>query len=210
MKILSVTPLAIPDLLVIRAARFRDGRGYFTEHFRASDMDALAPRLGVKEFRVLQANESRSAGGVVRGLHFQWSPYMGKLVRPLSGRLVDMALDIRVGSPTLGRIVLYDMPFDAGSDWFEWIWLPPGFAHGTLFPEESSIEYLCTGDWSPASEAGISPLAPDLDWSLCAPSMRAVFGDVLSRGACLSEKDRHGHTLASWLAREESAFFRVA
>ncbi|MDR1036037.1 MAG: dTDP-4-dehydrorhamnose 3,5-epimerase family protein [Deltaproteobacteria bacterium] len=207
MKILSVTPLAIPDLLVIRAARFRDGRGYFTEHFRASDMDVLAPSLGTGEFRVLQANESRSVKGVIRGLHFQWSPYMGKLVRPLSGRLVDMALDIRRKSPTLGKIVLHDMPFDADADWFEWIWLPPGFAHGTFFPEESSIEYLCTGSWSPATEAGISPLAPDLDWSLCDPRARKVFEDLLSDGATLSEKDRFGHTLEGWLAREESGLF---
>ncbi|MDR1040802.1 MAG: dTDP-4-dehydrorhamnose 3,5-epimerase family protein [Deltaproteobacteria bacterium] len=207
MKILSVKPLAIPDVKVIRAARFRDGRGYFTEHFRASDLDALAPGLGVTEFRILQANESRSAKGVIRGLHFQWSPYMGKLVRPLSGRLVDMALDIRRASPTLGRIVLYDMPFDPEADWFEWIWVPPGFAHGTMFPEESAIEYLCTGEWSPGNEAGVSPLAPDLDWSLCDKGLRGAFEGLLSEGIALSEKDLRGLTLAGWLAREESRLF---
>ncbi|MDR1315191.1 MAG: dTDP-4-dehydrorhamnose 3,5-epimerase family protein [Deltaproteobacteria bacterium] len=207
MKILSVTPLAIPDVKVIRAARFRDGRGYFTEHYRASDMNSIAPRLGLEEFKILQANESRSAKGVIRGLHFQWSPYMGKLVRPLSGRLVDMALDVRRKSPTLGKIVLYDMPFDPDADFFEWIWLPPGFAHGTLFPEPSSIEYLCTGDWSPGNEAGISPVSPDLDWTLCDPGLKGVYEGVLSEGAALSEKDRAGDTLAAWLAREESALF---
>jgi dTDP-4-dehydrorhamnose 3,5-epimerase len=132
---------------------------------------------------------------------------MGKLVRPLSGRLVDMALDIRRGSPSLGKIVLYDMPFDPEAGWLEWIWLPPGFAHGTLFTEESTIEYFCTGEYSPGTEAGISPLAPDLDWSLCAPGLMREFEALISSGAVLSEKDRAGLTLAGWLGREESRHF---
>jgi dTDP-4-dehydrorhamnose 3,5-epimerase len=208
MKILSVTPLAMPEIKVIRAARFPDGRGYFSEHFRASDFDALASGpLEAPGARVLQANESRSRKGVVRGLHFQWGPAMGKLVRPLSGRLVDMALDIRRDSPTLGKIVLRDMPFDPEADWFEWIWIPPGFAHGTFFTEESSIEYFCTAEYSPGTEAGISPVAPDLDWSLCDPGLRGEYEALLSEGAALSEKDRRGLTLAAWLAGADSANF---
>ncbi|MDR3155259.1 MAG: dTDP-4-dehydrorhamnose 3,5-epimerase family protein [Deltaproteobacteria bacterium] len=208
MKILSVTPLEIPDVKVIRAARFRDGRGYFTEHFRASDFNELASGpLGAPGARMLQANESWSRRGVIRGLHFQWAPSMGKLVRPLSGRLVDMALDIRRGSPALGKIILYDMPFDQEADWLEWIWLPPGFAHGCLFPCDTAIEYLCTGEYSPLTEAGISPLAPDLDWSLADPALKAEFEAILSGGAVLSAKDRAGATLASWLACGDSRNF---
>jgi dTDP-4-dehydrorhamnose 3,5-epimerase len=208
MKILSATPLAIPDVVAVRVARFRDSRGYFTEHFRASDFDALASGpLGVPGASIRQANESRSKAGVIRGLHFQWAPYMGKLVRPLSGRLLDLALDIRRGSPTLGKAVLYDMPFDPEAGWMEWIWLPPGFAHGVAFPEESAIEYLCTGEYSPGTEAGISPFAPDLDWSLCAPALKAVWDGIVAAGAVVSDKDLQGHTLAGWLAREDSELF---
>jgi dTDP-4-dehydrorhamnose 3,5-epimerase len=208
MKILSVTPLALPDVQVVRAARFRDGRGYFSEHFRASDFEALAAGpLGAPGAAILQANESRSKEGVVRGLHFQWSPDMGKLVRPVSGRLFDMALDIRRGSPTLGRIIIHEMPCDPDADWLEWIWLPPGFAHGMFFREESLVEYFCTAEYSPATEAGISPLAPDLDWSLCDPRLKGEFDSLLSAGAALSAKDREGLTLAAWLAGEDSANF---
>jgi dTDP-4-dehydrorhamnose 3,5-epimerase len=203
-----VTPLAIPDVKIVRAARFKDGRGYFTEHFRASDFESLVSGpLGLPGAAVLQTNESRSVRGVVRGLHFQWAPSMGKLVRPLYGRLVDMALDVRRNSPYLGKVILYDMPFDPEAEWFEWIWLPPGFAHGTFFTETSAIEYFCTAEYSPSTEAGISPLAPDLDWSLADPALKGEFDALLSEGIALSEKDRNGHTLAGWLAGKDATNF---
>ncbi len=198
MKILSVTRLAIPDVKVIRFARFGDDRGYFSEHFRQTDF-ASHPDLGLfADQSFVQCNEAFSRRGTLRGLHFQWQPKMGKLVRPLSGRLIDFALDIRPRSPWFGRIIGYDLPALRERDFAEWIWVPPGFAHGTLLPEETVIEYFCTAAWNPEAEAGISPLAPDLDWSLCDPQLRTLFAEIVSQGPLLADKDRHAPTLTEW------------
>lgn len=207
MKILDVKTLSIPEIKVVRYHRFRDHRGYFTEHFRKSDFDenpALGFLRGV-DFR--QANESYSRRGTVRGLHFQWNPYMGKLVRPLHGRLVDLVLDVRKGSPTFGQLIAYDLPARPEADFAEWIWVPPGFAHGTLLPEDSAIEYFCSGEYSPRCEAGISPLAEDIDWSLCDPALRRLFQEVAAGELLLSDKDRDGLSLAAWHRDERSELF---
>ena len=207
MKILSVTSLAIPDVKVIRFARFADHRGYFTEPFRRSDIDRH-PELTFLRDRVLpQMNESWSRVGVVRGLHFQWDPSMGKLLRTLHGRMVDIFLDIRHGSPTLGQAAMYDLSSADDGPYGEWIWVPPGFAHGSFFTAESRIEYLCSGEYNPACEAGITPLSPDIDWALCEPGLRGEF-EQLMRGTCiLSEKDRDAPTLSAWMADWRSHHF---
>jgi dTDP-4-dehydrorhamnose 3,5-epimerase len=122
MKIISVSDLPLPGVKVIRFARFLDQRGYFTEPFRRSDFDSR-PGLGdLSGATFVQANESHSRPNVVRGLHFQWDPFMGKLVRTLAGHMVDVVLDLRKGSPTLGNAVMHDMPADTQADWGEWIW----------------------------------------------------------------------------------------
>lgn len=210
MKMIDIRPLAIPDVKVLRFGRFRDERGYFTEHFRRSDFAALDGGGILDGGNILQANESRSRAGVVRGLHIQWEPVMGKLVRTVSGRMVDLVLDLRKGSPFLGRVIACDMPADPDRDWDEWIWVPVGFAHGNYFTEPSAIEYFCTSAYGPGCEAGISPLAPDLDWSLCDPALREEFHALDARfgGVLLSEKDRAGLTLAAWLADPHSGRFR--
>jgi dTDP-4-dehydrorhamnose 3,5-epimerase-like enzyme len=83
----------------------------------------------------------------------------------------------------------------------EWLWVPPGFAHGNFFLAPTVIEYLCSGEYSPGCEAGISPLAPDLDWSLCDPEMRVRFQVAAAApDLCLTDKDRHGFTVAAWAA----------
>jgi dTDP-4-dehydrorhamnose 3,5-epimerase len=207
MKILSVERLAIPDVLAVRFQRFADERGYFTETFRRSDFDktpGLEPLRGVP---FLQANESFSKKGVVRGLHFQWNPYQGKLVRTVRGHMVDLALDIRKGSPTLGKVVARDMPRREGDAQGEWVWVPPGFAHGVVFLEDSTIEYFCSGEWSPGCEASISPLAGDLDWSLCDPAAAAAARGVLSGAPVVSTKDREGFDVARWLTDPRSENF---
>lgn len=197
MKILNVKSLAIPDVKVVRFARFCDQRGFFTEPFRRSDF-AGHPDLGfMRGVEFFQINESFSHAGVMRGLHFQWNPYMGKLVRTCVGRMIDMVLDIRQGSPSYGRIVAYDMPAANTDDASEWIWVPPGFAHGNLFTEPTQIIYLCSGEYSPGCEAGISPLAADLDWSLCDPTLKSVF-DQVAAAPIMSDKDRSGLTLSAW------------
>lgn len=198
MKLIEVKTLRIPEVKVIRFARYCDHRGYFTEHYRKSDFEDHAETVFMKEVEFLQCNESYSKKGAVRGLHFQWDPYMGKLVRTIKGRMVDMVLDIRKGSPTFGRIILYDIPARSDSDYGEWIWVPPGFAHGNFFTEDTIIEYLCTGEYSPGNEAGISPLAEDIDWSLCDQGLKKEFADIAPSTNLITDKDKDGFSLDGW------------
>ncbi len=207
MKILSVKSLAIEDVKVIRFARFADERGYFTEPYRRSDTVGHPDLKGFSSLQFVQINESFSKRGVCRGLHFQWNPYMGKLVRTTQGHMVDLVLDIRKGSPTLGKITAFDMATAVSDNYSEWIWVPPGFAHGNFFTEDSRIEYLCSGEYSPGCEAGISPLAKDLDWSLCPDELRQMFDTTVRASGLLSEKDRNGLTLEQWLSDSRSENF---
>jgi dTDP-4-dehydrorhamnose 3,5-epimerase-like enzyme len=85
--------------------------------------------------------------------------------------------------------------------------VPPGFAHGNYFTEETIIEYLCSGEYSPGNEGGVSPLAEDLDWSLCVPELRDEFRSLVESGATLSEKDRDAGSFADWQADPRSEHF---
>jgi dTDP-4-dehydrorhamnose 3,5-epimerase len=193
MKILEVNELAIREVKVIRVAKFRDARGYFFEHYRRSTVDDL-PFL--QDLAFVQANSSFSRAGTIRGLHFQWNPYMGKLVRTVHGRMVDLVLDIRKATPTFGCMLAYDMPVH--DEYADLIWVPPGFAHGNVFPQDTYIEYLCTGEYNPSCEAGISPLAPDIDWSLCAPDLKRLFETTAANSPLMTDKDRSALTVGAW------------
>ncbi len=207
MKVIDVKTLAIEAVKVIRFGRFSDHRGYFTEHFRRSDFHSHPDLEFLHGLEFVQANESYSRAGTIRGLHFQWNPHMGKLLRTLSGRMVDMFLDVRKGSPTYGKIACYDMPADYEADHQEWIWVPPGFAHGNFFTVDSAIEYFCSGEYSPGCEGGVSPFAPDIDWSACDPELRAEFEALVAGDPLVTEKDREGFTLEAWGADERSQNF---
>lgn len=207
MKITYVEQLAIPEIRVIRFARFSDHRGYFTEHYRASDFagQEIGDFLGGSQF--VQMNESFSRTGTVRGMHFQWNPYMGKLVRTVHGHMVDLILDVRIGSPTYGHMIAFDMPASHWDESGAWIWVPPGFAHGNFFLAETSIEYLCTGEYSPGCEAGISPLATDIDWSLCNKRLQHDFEQIVESSPLMTDKDRNGLSLAEWACDDRSQHF---
>ena len=207
MKILEVKDLAIPDVKVVKFARFADSRGFFTEPFRRSDFDNPPEMKFLCGVPFLQVNESYSKPGVMRGLHFQWNPFMGKLLRTLTGRMYDMFCDIRKGSPTYGKIAIYDMPVDMERDYSEWIWVPPGFAHGNFFNEDSIIEYFCSGEYSPGCEASISPLSEDLDWSLCDKNIKSVFDEIISKDLKITDKDKFGYSLKAWTEDERSNNF---
>jgi dTDP-4-dehydrorhamnose 3,5-epimerase len=207
MKILSVDTLAIPDVKVIRFGRFSDHRGYFTEPFRQSDIDAHPDLNFLRGVRLPQINESWSRAGTIRGLHFQWNPYMGKLVRTVHGHMVDVFLDIRLGSPTFSKIAMHDMPSPADGGEGAWIWVPPGFAHGNYFPAESHIEYFCTGEYSAGCEAGISPLAADFDWSLCDPALKSGFDALVAGSPVMSDKDKQAFSLSAWQQDERARHF---
>ncbi len=205
MKIISITQLALSEVKVIRFGRFLDNRGYFSEPFRDSDFKTI-PEL--KDINFVQSNESYSKAGTVRGLHFQWSPPQGKMVRTIFGHMADMVLDIRKNSPTFGKAIIYNMPQNFGNDYSEWIWVPPGFAHGNFYVEESAIEYFCSGEYNPGAEAGISPLSSDIDWSLCDPELYKQFQSIIGRSDLLiSDKDKNGLSVKAWNSDNRSANF---
>lgn len=208
MKIISVSSLALPEVKVIRYKRFTDNRGYFTETFNKAEF-AENPELSfLKNTEFVQVNESYSYKHTVRGLHFQWSPYQGKLVRTVLGHMTDLVMDIRKGSPQFGKIISYDLPADQRRDYGELIWIPVGFAHGGFYQEESQIEYLCTSNWNPQSEAGISPLSADIDWSLCDTSLRSIFQEIVTHEHLMSAKDKDGFTVEQWSQNPNSQQFQ--
>lgn len=208
MKITNVSNLAIPDIKVIQFARFSDHRGYFTETFRKSDYRNHPDMAFLKDIDFVQCNESFSRKGAIRGLHFQWNPYMGKMVRTIYGHMVDLVLDIRKGSSTYGKAIAHDMPSSQDNTTNEWIWVPPGFAHGNLFLKDTVIEYFCSGEYSQGCEAGISPLADDIDWSLCDPGLREKFLEVSAVTQLMTDKDRNGFSLAQWRKNPDSDQFK--
>ena len=207
MKIVEIKELAIPEVKVIKFKRFVDNRGYFTEQFRKSDLIDSSDVGFLKGESFVQANESFSHKNTFRGLHFQWNPHMGKLVRPLSGSLIDFALDIRKGSPDLGKIIAYEIPNNKDDEYAEWIWVPPGFAHGILLTEDSLIEYFCTGEYSPGCEAGISPMAKDIDWSICDKALKERFDAIVPKTELITEKDKNGLGVTEWLEGKDSDEF---
>ena len=177
---MQVTKLAIPDVVLIRPRRFTDARGYFAETF-----SARAFREAVADVTFVQDNEALStAAGTLRGLHFQTPPaQQGKLVRAARGRIFDVAVDIRTGSPTFGHHVSAILD-EAGGDQ---LWVPEGFAHGycTLDPD-SVISYKVTAFYSGPHDGGIAWDDPAL----------AIPWPVAPGAAVLSDKDRRLPRLA--------------
>jgi len=178
----------IPEVLVVRPRVFPDERGWFTEVLQA---DVFAG-LGLPT-RFVQVNQSRSTRGVVRGLHFQWDPPQGKLMRVVTGRAFMVAVDVRPGSPTVGQAVTVE----GSSDEPVLFWAPPSFARGfAALSEVAEIEYFCTATYNPACETGIrwDDPAVGIRWPVDEPR--------------LSPKDAAAGTLADWLARPEAEAFR--
>jgi dTDP-4-dehydrorhamnose 3,5-epimerase len=171
-------PLAIPDVLLLTPKKFDDGRGFFMETYSRRTMAGL----GI-DIEFVQDNQSLSQDmGVVRGLHYQLPPKaQDKLVRVLKGRILDVAVDIRTGSPHFGKHVAVELTADDGT----WVFVPKGFAHGfmTLAPD-TEILYKVSDFYAPEHDRGIHWVDPDIaiDWPL------AAIGDAAS--AILSEKDR--------------------
>jgi dTDP-4-dehydrorhamnose 3,5-epimerase len=164
----------IPDVVILEPRVFKDPRGYFFESWSQRDFDAL-----VRPVRFVQDNESRSIYGVVRGLHFQKGAFsQSKLVRVIEGKVLDVAVDIRRGSPTFGRYVAVEMTAENHRQLF----IPRGFAHGfSVLSEVAVFQYKCDNYYAPMAESAIAWNDPALsiDWRLRPEDM------------ILSEKDRH-------------------
>ena len=182
---LTVEHTAIPDVLVLRPGVFRDGRGWFAESFNEEEFAAL-----VHPVHFVQDNESCSSYGVVRGLHFQKGAFsQGKLVRVIRGRVLDVAVDIRVGSPWFGKWVAEELT-DGN---FAQLFIPRGFAHGfSVLSDEAVFQYKCDRPYAPEAEAAVAWDDPALgiDWGIPA-------GKVL-----LSPKDA-SHPLLSEVPAED-------
>jgi dTDP-4-dehydrorhamnose 3,5-epimerase len=192
MIIEGVKSLGIADIKVITYKKFMDFRGHFCETINK-------PQLTIfNDYSFVQFNESRSNPFTVRGLHFQTSPPMGKLVRTIYGHMIDVALDIRRDSKTFGKIIMYEMPSDNYSDFGEWIWIPPGFAHGVVSITETIIEYACTSTWNKESEESISVYSRDIDWSLCDKNLKKCFEVIMDSTPLISEKDKNAIEFSSW------------
>ena len=181
----SVEETSIPEVRIVRPRLYPDERGWFAEVLRE---DAFAG-LGLPD-RFAQVNQSRSVRGVVRGLHFQWEPPQGKLMRVVTGRAFMVAVDVRPGSPTLGRSVTVE----ASADEPVLFWAPATFARGfAALSDVAEIEYFCTAPYNPACETGIRWDDPEI--AIAWPVDRPI----------LSPKDAAAGSLADWLARPESA-----
>jgi len=207
MKILGVEDLTIPEVKVITFQRFKDDRGYFTETYRKSEFENNAQTAFLKDIDFTQVNESFSKKGVLRGFHFQWNPFMAKMLRVIQGKVIDMAVDIRPASPTFGKIVGYEFDANPEQENNQWIWIPTGFAHGILFLEDSTIEYFCTGQWAPDTERGISPLSKDIDWSVFNSELKKKLDEFMKTSLIINEKDKNGLTLEQWRNSEDSKNF---
>ncbi|NTW52974.1 MAG: dTDP-4-dehydrorhamnose 3,5-epimerase [Chlorobiaceae bacterium] len=158
---MQVIKTALPEILLFEPKVFGDERGYFFESFRQDLFDKHAGRR-----LFVQENESFSRYGVLRGLHYQKPPYtQGKLVRVVRGSVLDVAVDIRKGSPNYGRHVAEQL----NDQNHRMMWIPPGFAHGFAVLSETAIfSYKCDACYAPAYDAGIrwNDPAIGIDWLL--------------------------------------------
>ena len=181
---MKVIETALEGVVILEPELHRDARGYFFESYSQKLFDR-----SVRPVRFVQDNESRSSYGVLRGLHFQRGEHaQGKLVRVISGTVLDVAVDIRRGSPTFGRHVAVELSGENKRQLF----IPRGFAHGfAVLSEEALFQYKCDNFYAPQSEGAIAWDDPDLgiDWQI--PADKVI----------LSEKDKHHPRLkdAEWL-----------
>jgi dTDP-4-dehydrorhamnose 3,5-epimerase len=150
-----ITPTAVPDVLLIEPKVFGDARGFFFESYNGR---AFAEASGL-DVDFVQDNHSRSARGVLRGLHYQIQQPQGKLVRVVAGAVFDVAVDIRKASPTFGKWVGIELSAENK----KMIWVPPGFAHGFLvLSEVAEFLYKTTDYYAPNYERSIAWNDPDI------------------------------------------------
>lgn len=177
---MQIIQTAIEGVLIIEPKVFGDSRGYFFESFNAKEFQE---KTGL-DITFVQDNESKSRYGVLRGLHFQKGEHaQSKLVRVIKGRVLDVAVDIRKGSPTFGKHVKVELTADNHRQ----IFIPRGFAHGfVVLSDEAVFQYKCDNLYAPESEGAIAWNDPafGIDWQIPA-------SDVI-----LSEKDKHHPLLA--------------
>ena len=177
---MNIIETGIEGLLILEPRIFKDARGYFFESFSQREFEE---KVGPIHF--VQDNESMSTYGVMRGLHFQRPPYtQSKLVRCVSGTVLDVAVDIRQGSPTYGQHVAVELTAENHRQFF----IPKGFAHGFAVLSETAVfQYKCDEFYHPEADAGISILDDSLgiDWRI--PMDKAILSDKDTRHGTLAD-----------------------
>jgi dTDP-4-dehydrorhamnose 3,5-epimerase len=178
------------EVVVLVPRVFQDERGFFMETYRNDEFK----NLGLPD-NFVQENQSYSRKAVVRGLHFQWDPPMGKLMRVTQGIAFLVAVDIRPGSPTLGKWV----GIEASAENRKQVWAPASFARGfCALSDNVEVQYLCTGTYNSGAEAAIRWDDPEIgiEWPI--------------REVIISEKDRTAQTLKQWLTSPNARHFAYA
>lgn len=177
---MEIIKTGIEGLLILEPRIFQDARGYFFESFSQREFEE---KVGPVHF--VQDNESMSSYGVMRGLHFQRPPYtQSKLVRCVKGAVLDVAVDIRQGSPTYGQHVAVELTAENHRQFF----IPKGFAHGFAVLSETAVfQYKCDEFYHPEADAGISILDESLgiDWRI--PMDKAILSDKDTRHGMLAD-----------------------
>jgi dTDP-4-dehydrorhamnose 3,5-epimerase len=179
---LKIESVQLNDIAVVVPQVLGDARGFFMETFRTDQFHALGLPTDF-----VQDNHSRSSKGVLRGIHFQWDPPMGKLMRVTSGAAFLVAVDIRKGSPTLGQWFGVEVSAENKKQ----VWAPYGFARGfCALTDDCEVQYKCTGLYNSQGESGIHFADPQIGikWPI----------DIAT--ATISEKDKKAQSLAQWLA----------
>lgn len=175
---MKIIETAIEDVVIIEPRLFKDERGYFFESFSQREFEEK-----IRKISFVQDNESKSSYGVLRGLHFQKPPYaQSKLVRVIKGAVLDVAVDIRKGSPTFGKHVAVKLTEENHLQLF----IPRGFAHGfSVLSQEVIFQYKCDNFYAPQSEGALAWDDSDLNINWRIPTNQII----------LSEKDKHHEKL---------------
>ena len=179
---MEVIKTAIEGVVIIEPKVFKDQRGYFFESFSQREFEAK-----VRKINFVQDNESMSSYGVMRGLHFQRPPYtQSKLVRCVRGKVLDVAVEIRKGSPTYGQHVAVELSEDNHRQFF----VPRGFAHGfAVLTDTAVFQYKCDNFYAPQADGGISIKDESLgiDWKI--PTDKAILSEKDTLHSCLKDFD---------------------
>lgn len=177
------------DIVVIVPDVYKDDRGYFMETFREDQFRELGLPTNF-----VQDNHSLSRKGVIRGLHFQWSPPMGKLMRVTQGVAFLVAVDVRPGSPTVGQW----FGIEVSDENKRQVWAPAGFARGfCALTDQVQVQYKCTGTYNSKAESAIR--WDDSDIGIKWPLQDAI----------ISAKDKNARSLQNWLASDEAIHFAM-